>query len=390
MLWAFYCSHGMGQPESPWVMKPAEMLMQEASVLLAYGGNVQIYENPMGLRSGQLIPWRMTRMRDVGKFVKARRAVCQDTETIPQVAVLHSEHHLRSTPNGKNLMWNVDVSPVQGAVFSLLEQHYGVDIRDEWALKPCMSEYPVIVAPEQDKMSNEMVKSLKEYVKDGGHLLLTGAAAFERFGGEFLGVTKGVIEEKKAYHVPGADGSASLFSSAWRMVDCTTATALGKLATTPLLDERLTKHPYAVLNRVGRGLVLYVPANLFRDFNHNRYPLIRAFVGDLMKHLDKGIGIRVTKAPVSIDFTPRRRGDDIILHFINRASGIPNQTNNGAVDEIPKVGPITMKVKLPRKPRSVKLMLEKGSIKSKWLSKGGVLEFTVDLVRIHAAVVIRM
>jgi len=51
-----------------------------------------------------------------------------------------------------------------------------------------------------------------------------------------------------------------------------------------------------------------------------------------------------------------------MIHLINRASGIPNQPHNGAVDEIPPVGPITITVRRPTPPRSVRLAFEKGGI----------------------------
>jgi hypothetical protein len=385
MLWAFYCSHKMGQPESPWVMKPAEMLMQEAAVLLAFGGNVQIYENPPGLRNGQLIPWRMRRLGQVGRFVKARRTLCQDALTVPQVAVLHSEHHLRATPNGKNLMWGVGVTPVQGAVFSLLECHYGVDILDEWALRPRLAEFPVVVAPEQDAMSADMVQALKAYVHGGGRLLVSGPKALARFGTEFLGVTEGKLEEKKSYHVPADEGMTPLFSDPWRLLECTTARPLGSLGRSPLTDERLLDHPCAVLNRVGRGRVVYVPANLFRDFNHNRYPLTRAFIATLMRTLAGRLPIEVD-APVSVDVVLRRKRGALIVHLINRASGIPNQTNNGAIDDIPFVGPI--RIRLAGSTGKATVALEPGRLSRRKLGKAGQ-ELVLDRVRIHAAVVVR-
>ncbi len=392
MLWAFYCSHGMGQPESPWTMKPVQMLMQEAAVLLSFGGNVQIYENPGGLRNGQLIPWRMRRMGEVGRFVKARRKACQGTDTVPQVVVLHSEHHLRATPNGKNLMWNTDVAAVQGAVFSLLECRYGVDIRDEWALLPRISDYPAVVAPEQDFMSDGMVSSLKKYVAEGGRLLLTGARAVERFGAEFLGVEgAGNVEEKKCYHVPAGEGTVPLYSSVWRLLKCGTSKPLGRLGLTPLPSERLLEHPCAVLNKVGKGKLVYVPANLFRDFNHNRYPLTRSFVADLMSRLDPALDVRMEAAPACVDFVPRRRGEELILNFVNRASGIPNQPGNGAIDEIPKVGPIRISVRLKAKPKNVRLLLEKSELARRWsprASGGGTLDLTLRQLHIHAAIVI--
>ena len=385
MLWNFYCSHGMGKPESPWTAKPVEMLQQEAAVLLAFGGNVQVYENP-GVRTGQLIPWRAKRIQAMGRFVHQRRAVCQGTETIPQIAVLHSETHLRRTPTGANLMWNTDASPVQGAVFSLLECSYGVDILDEWALLQRLDQFPVIVAPEQDFMSDAMVAALKGYVERGGRLLVSGAKAFERFGKKFLGVKSGSVEEGKTYHVPAADGSVPIWSKDWRRVKPTTAKGFGRLALTALLDERLLPEPAYTVNRVGKGQVAYVGCNLFRDFTHNRYPLCRTFIGEVCEQLaGNRWNIRVS-APVGVDVTLRRKAGSILVHFVNRGSGIPNQPNNGAIDCIPTVGPMQVRMRLAHKPSTVKMALEPATVA--WRYSKGWLTATVDRVRIHNTLVI--
>ncbi len=389
MLWAFYCSHGMGAAESPWVAKPVEMLEQEAAVLLAFGGNVQVYENPGGLRNGQLIPWRQRRWGEVGRFIRRRRQLCQGAGSVPQIAVLHSETHLRATPTGKNLMWNVDVEPVQGAVFSLLECHYGVDILDEWALQPRLDEFPVIVAPEQARMSEAMVEGLRAYVLHGGRLLVSGAASLERFGAEFLGVTPGQLDESRTYHVPAGDGTVPLFSKSWRRVETTTARGHGQIGLTPLADERLLPHPAFTVNRVGRGAVAYVPCSVFRDFGHNRYPLTRQFIGGVVKALAPRLDVSV-EAPACIDVALRRKGKRRIVHLINRSSGIPNQPNNGAIDQIPNVGPVRVRMRLPRAPRGVRLAYESG--KPEWSftprRDGGVLDVRLASVRIHAALVI--
>ncbi|MBI2190478.1 MAG: alpha-L-fucosidase [Planctomycetes bacterium] len=389
MLWAFYCSHGMGKPDSPWTMKPVEMLQQEAAVLLAFGGNVQVYEHPPGLRNGQLVPWRQERLRALGRFVKVRRRLCQDTETIPDAAVLHSEHHVRSGPTGKNLLWGVDVAPVQGAVFSLLECHRGVDILDEWALRPRLNQFPLVVAPEQHRMSEEMAAALQEYVRQGGRLLISGAESFDRFGEEFLGVRAGTVEEKKSYHVPAGDGSVPIYGERWRLVECTRARPLGALGTTASLDERLLPHPAATLHTVGRGRVVYIPTGVFRDLNHNRYPLTRVFLAQALSVLAAPRRIRV-ETPTAIDVVLRRKGNRRMVHLINRGSGIPNQPNNGAIDEIPAVGPVTVTLLEERRPRGVRLAFERGSLDWNWRprARGGELAVQVSRVRIHAAVVV--
>ncbi len=115
-----------------------------------------------------------------------------------------------------------------------------------------------------------MVAALKQYVTNGGKLLLTGAAVYDRFGEDFLGVTAGTLVAETTYHLPAADGATAFYSSAWRLVETTKARGILSLGITPLLDEYLLANPGAAINRYGKGQVLYLPADIFRDFAHNR------------------------------------------------------------------------------------------------------------------------
>ena len=388
MLWAFYKSRGMGDQSSPWTFKPVQMLEQEAAVTLALGGNIQIYEHPPGLRDGRLAPWRMKRLGQVGRFVKARKSVCQGTETIPQIAVLHSEHHHRSQPV-TNLHWGYDTSPVRGAVYSLLECSYGVDILDEWALLPKLQMFPIVVAPEQDRMSDAAVEALKAYTSAGGRLVLTGAAAYDRFGGDFLGVESVELKKDIVYYVPAAGGNVPVFSRAWRLVRPTSATAFGRLATTALLDEELLPNPAVTVNKVRKGAVAYAPFDLFRFFHTDRYPMVRAFIGDVVEELAAKLEVRV-RAPIAVDVILRRKAAKRIIHLINRSSGIPNQPHNGAIDDIFAVGPITIELPCEARPKKVATLFEKS--KCTWTytnaRHGGKLRVVVPSVTIHEAVVV--
>ena len=385
MIWASYRIGSPGSRTAIPTFKPTQMIQQEAAVTLAMGGMVQVYENSGGLRDGRLIPWRIKQLREVARFVKTRKGLCQGSETVPQVAVLHSEHHVRSRPAPD--LWEVDIGPVQGATYSLLENHYGVDIMDEWALKPRLCDFPVVVVPEQDGMSEEMVEVLKGYVRDGGKLLVSGAAAFERFGGRFLGVSGGKVESEPRYHISAGDWATRVFSRTWRLVKPRAAKPFGRLGRTPLLDERLVPSPAATINRVGKGTVAYVPFDVFRFFGGAHYPMVRRFVGELTRALAGRLDIRV-EAPTCVDVVLREKAGKTIIHLINRASGVPNGPNNGAVEEIPPVGPVTVELKLPKRPASVKLAFEKGNFNWKYVARGGRLVATVDKVHIHAAIVV--
>jgi hypothetical protein len=238
-------------------------------------------------------------------------------------------------------------------------------------------------------MSDAMVDALKRYVTAGGRLVVSGAAALERFGGRFLGVKGGTVQHDVTYHVPAADGSVPVFSEHWRLAGPTSARAVGRLGTTPLLDDRLLAYPAATLNKVGKGTVAYIPFNVFRFFNRRRYPLVRAFVGELTRALTGRQAIHV-EGPTCVDVVLRQKGGKSIIHLINRASGIPNKPNDVTVDEIPAVGPVRVEVQAARKPQRVSLAFEDGAFDWKYVAgkQGGKVVATVAQVHIHCAVVI--
>ena len=386
MLWGFYGSHGNGNPRSPMTFKPPQMLMQEAAVLAVFGGNVQIYEHPP-VRDGRLSPWRQKRLGEVVRFIRARRSVCQGSETVPQVAVLHSEHHLHATISGPNLLWNVDTTPVEGAVYSLLENHYGVDVMDEWALLPRLDEFPVVVVPEQHAMSDTMAAELLRYLRSGGRVLLTGSACFDRFGADVIGAISVATEADRSYAIAAADGDVPVYSGEWRILEPTGGKPLRTLGEGSFLEGCETGRPAAVLNRVGGGRLLYVPGALFADFHRNRYPLMRSLVGELVRALAGRLPLEVS-APVCIDVAFRRKGRRLVVHLVNRSSGIPNAPNNGAIDEIPAVGPVTVSIALPEPPRRVERRLERGAVD--WSFARGRVTVTIPSVHIHAAIALTL
>ena len=385
MLWGFYKLGPMSDHTMPWTFKPVQMLQQEAAVTLAQGGAVQIYEHPPALRNGQLIPWRMQRMGEVGAFVQARQALCQDSEMLPQVAVLHSENHYYADAAVPFPNPGAATKAVEGGTFALLENHYGVDILDEWALLPRLSDFALVVAPERNKMSDAMVTALQDYVRGGGKLIVSGADAYERFGGDFLGVTSAAIEEDKAYHIAVTEGAVPLWSQTWRMVQPTTGQPFSTLGTTPLLDERLLDYPAAVINRVGQGAVAYIPYNIFAYFANAHYPMVRQFIGELTRDLVGRLPIRV-QGPRAVDVVLRRKDGQTIVHFINRTSGFANQPSDGAIDEIPFVGPLTLQMDLPAAPAAVTLAFEQAGFN--WDYVGGTLTATLERLHIHAAIVV--
>jgi hypothetical protein len=386
MLWVHYAKSGVPLESLDWTMKPAQMMQQEAALILALGGSIQTCEHPFnGIRDGRIVPWRMKRTGELAAFVKSRWALCEGTETIPQIVVLHSERHAYSSPAGG--IFSIDAAPVEGAVFSLLECHRGVDILDEWAILPRLSQFPVVVVSEQERMSNEMLTALKKYVQDGGKLLVCGTGVFDRFGRDFLGV-QGEKIETHTYYVP-ANNCTVPVDTGWRLIETTTAQCLAKLGQNLFPDQQLSPYPAATLNRVGRGAVAYIPCNIFRIFAAERNQPIRAFIQTVLHALTGDMDSDVA-APTCVDVVFRRKGSKRIVHLVNRSSGIPNLPNSGVIDEIPRVGPITVTMTMPRRPKNVSLAFEDAAIQ--WDYRSGQnsrqVKIEVPSIHIHAAVVV--
>ncbi len=392
MLWAFYRTSLPLDPLPPFSFKPLQMLQQEAAVTLALGGSLQVYEHPSPVRSGQLIPWRMKVIGAVSEFAHARRAVCQGTESLPQVAVLHSETHTNHH-RGRNLMWGVDTKPVQGAVFALLENHYGGDVLDEWALLQRLEGFSVIVVPEQEERSAEMVVALKAYASQGGRLLLSGAGMGARFGAGFLGVHTGEVKTSAEFYLCAKEQSSSVqqsvpvTSASWTLLQPEGAQGMGRLGLSSLLDERLLDAPVWTWNGIGLGAVAWLPFDLFRFFEKTRYPLLRRFVGEVLAQFAGRLAVRIS-APTCIDAILRRKVGQIQVHLLNRLSGLPNNPSNGAVDEIPPAGPVTVEIDLPQAPASVSLVFEDEPVT--WDYRSGVLCAEIARVWIHSSLLIEL
>ena len=374
MLWSFY-----GEFHDTSTMKPIEMLQQQAAGILALGGNIQTCENPfIGLRTGKYPGWRARHLAGLRGFVKTRQALCQDTQTLPQIGVLHSEHHFRKAQKCRDFFFSVDVAAARGAALSLIECQFGVDILDEWALLQHLVEFPIVVVPEQDNMSEEMVGALKDYAAGGGTLLISGARGFDRFGPEFLGTNPGNLVDEKIFYLPVKSESVPVKSARWRLVETTTAQSLASLAESPLLDAQLLSNPAAIVNPVGRGRVAYVPFDIFREFDRTHYPLVREFIHEVIRSLGGPLDISV-EAPVYVDVILRQRKNRKIIHLINQA--------DGQKGEIPKVGPIFISAKIPQPVGNISLKFEDATLDWK-ITGQGTLEILINRLHIHSAVVI--
>jgi hypothetical protein len=374
MAWSFLNIGGQG-----YTMKTVPHLCQEVSIVLAQGGAVFIYNQPQ--RSGRLTEWHQDLFAQVADFCRARKEYCFKSETIPQIALLHSEtsYYQHNDP-----LFNFGSAnlALEGALHALLENGYSVDMLNEETLLQRLDQYPAVVVPEMAHVPDEVKAALRAYVERGGRLMLSGDFVPEQWG-DWTGVT--VREGVRGGGWLPADNGAVTVSGAWQAVDLAGATSLA-----PMLQQQdpvlnAYDFPAATARRVGEGGVVVIPGPVFRNYHASHYPRLRRFVGDCFNALETPGLVRL-EGPWYIEMSARTKDDRTLIQFVNRSSGGHLAPNRHMVEHVPDAGGFTVRVPMTERP--TKCFMAPDPVGVDWTWKDGILEARVAGLHIHNVLVI--
>ncbi len=375
MAWSFLQTGG-----GAWATKTAVHLCQELSVVMANGGNAFIYDVPK--RSGRLVPWHQDMLAEVARFCRKRKAVCQGTRSVPQVALLHSQSHFYAHNN--SIYGTAEATlPLEGALHALLESHFHVDVLNEDRLLARMEEYPVVVVAEQTHLPRDLVKRLGEWVRDGGRLVLSGPEAAKVFQ-DLCGVKPAGRARTEATWVP-AEGGAVPVAGPWQPVKLEGARALASLLNSQEPDRDALPFPAATLREVGKGRVALIPGPAFEAYARTHYPRLRSFLGQVVGAAASKLAVEAD-APPSVHLTLRRKGGKLLVNLYNLSALPALGPSNHMVEQVPVVGPVTVRVRCPQAPEKVSLAPDRGGLW--WEHKAGVLEARIEGLHIHNVLVI--
>ncbi len=374
MAWGF-----LGTGNQGWTMKTVPHLSQEVSVVLAQGGSVFIYNVPQ--RSGRLTEWHQDILGQVADFCRERKEWCFRTQTIPQVAILHSEtsYYKHNDPLFNFAKANV---ALEGALHAVLENGYSADLLNEEALLERMAQYPAVIVPEQAEVPEKVQSALAGYVKKGGRLLLTGAHVAEQYG-KLAGVApRG--EERQPGWVPAENG-AVIIAGTYQAVDLKSAKALAPLLNQQDPELNRTDLPSATRNAFGDGVVVAVHGPVFASYHAAHYPLMRRFLGNMIDALDAP-GLARLDGPWWIEMSVRQRDGKRLIQFVNRSTSGYLAGDRHMVENVPDAGPFVVTLPMAEKPRRCYMAPEATGLE--WTWKDGVLTAKVAGLAIHNVLVI--
>ncbi len=363
-----------------WTFKTAEHLQQESAEVIMNGGGMLVYDTPQ--RSGHLIGWRQDILAEVAAFCRERQSVCLGTESLPQVALLHNTADFY---DNNDPLYNLGTAsqPLEAALQLLLENHCHVDIVNDTNLLQNIGKYPMVCIPEPMNVSGQLLDACKDYVADGGHLLVSGGNGASIFG-ELLGVETSGEPVDGVYSMQVGKEAVSA-KGLWQMVETAGADVIGYLCKgeEPVKDR--LEYPAATINCYGKGKTAGIYGPLFGFYFNNPYPRLRKFFGSIIEELHNPDLIRV-EAPARVEISVRARENAMMVHMLNRGSGHPLSPKNSAVEDIPPVGPIKITVPLAREPERVYTAPDGTAVASEWRS--GRLEVLIPSLHIHNVLII--
>ena len=252
-----------------------------------------------------------------------------------------------------------------------------------------MDSYPLCVVPEQELLDPETIAKLTSYVRNGGALIVSGAAC-EAFQEELgVSVSHEFVQgycDASALTIPDGDRTVTLIGD-WNRVAVHSASTVK-----PILlsrdggsQSKVSGFPAMTVRAVGKGVIAGIYGPLFDAFAYSHYPGIRRAVGELIEAMDIPKLARIT-APASVVMTMRQKEDFHFIHFVNTSCDHLTSPKNPIVESVPPAGPIHAEIPMPR-PSSV--TLEPGGAPVHWTYGNGRLTFDIPQVGIHDIVAIR-
>jgi hypothetical protein len=372
--------------------KPREQMEQEMAIIIANGGRYHAWDNPTP-ESGLVAERQEFAGQVVAPFLRARQRWCLHTTRIPALSLLFTAtHHYAATrtaptcfPNGGR------VSPVLRCAPGVLrENHLDYEmisrerlLRQEIRTNCLLAEDLAAVQPDEEK-------ALRQYVENGGVLVLTGA-----------GLTRGSLADFAGLAVE----SSPLHDQEWEAAGLNGQPGIPLYRARTLAPEvevllsaRFATGQLPLVSRVkqGRGAVLAVlcPAFSVAMESPQRAGVLKSL---RTRILETAVPISrrllTTTAPEFVETILRQQGNDYILHLVSSAPGkrelFPSRHPHYRITDIAAMPACEINLRLPRKPREIRLQPAKAAVTT-WSYEKGWVRMQIGGAAIYQMVHIRM
>jgi hypothetical protein len=345
MAWGFSWDGG----KMPMSIKSSVQLEQEAAQIMAMGGGVQFYfQQNMDL---SIKPWIAPMLSEIAKFCRDRQAYCHKAKAIPQIALLYPTASYQR--NGSR-PYNNGTGRLQGALNLVLDGQYTVEILMEHHLYGNMKQYPLIIIPECDYLEASFLEELKDYIKEGGNLLIIGTGAAKIFAKE-LGIKSLKEKDESRLFISAGERIGAIRSGMDSVELIPGAKAISRFYGDS--DFRNRQETIASSsNKVGKGRIEGIYFNAGSAYLEYKSPVLRDFISKSIAELFPDPLVRVTGSHL-VHVTVNDLNGRMYVNLVNLA-GEHTNTTAIAYDEIPALKNLNVSINTVKKPAKIMLQPE--------------------------------
>jgi hypothetical protein len=369
MAWGFSWN-GKTMPMSD---KSVIQLEQEAAEIMAMGGGVQFYFQQN--RDLSLKPWLAGKLSEIGAFCRERQAYCHKAQAIPQIALLYPT---KSYMNHSSTAYSFPTDKLQATLYALLDNQLPVEVLMEHHLTGNTSRYPMIVIPECDYIEPSLLNELREYIQNGGNLLIIGAETAEVFSKE-LGIKSAKTKDEKAWFISAANRLGCVNSKILEVelgADCKAISNF--YGSNDYRDP--SKTIASSVKQVGKGKIAAIYFNAGTAYSQYKTPVIRDFIAETIAQLSPEKMVEVVGSQLVHVALNKLKGKTMV-NLINVAGEHTNQTAI-AYDQVPPLTDLTVSIKTPAKPAKIVMQPEGKELKFTW--SAGKSTVLIPKLEIHS------
>lgn len=348
-------------------------MLQEGALVMSSGSSWFLWVN-------RLTPDQFDHLRACVGLVDARREALGRTYSLNPIAVLLSEttwrHGLTSAVPGY-----YDSSTPRSLAFALQDAYYGVDVVNEQTLCERLRHYQVVFVAGQRAIAAETLAALRQFVQDGGTLIVTGAGL--RTGEQedpeisaLLGLSRSKEERQQVCGLTVAGGKVPL-RGVWQ-ASVSEAEVLAAFTDSDL--------PALTVRTLSKGQVAYFALSRFPYPDDDGLAL---WIIDKLR-IPPMVSVSGPARDNHLAFSVRRKGDSqVALHIADMttyAGGRRIEPNSShEIDPVQTIPEVPLRVALATKPQSVRVLPAASDLEWHW--EDGLLRLSVSNVNTHAVVI---
>jgi hypothetical protein len=321
--------------------KSPRYLEQKGAMIIEQGGGYQVYINQN--RDASLPESSIPDLKRVGDFCRAREPYCFKTQAIPQIALLYSgpshNYQLRTLAafdqrDGGNRKLRI-------ALQTLLDARYSVQVLQEYNLEATLNKYPLLVIPYWEYLEPQFIKKVKQYVYNGGKLLVMGPSACHLFD------------------ISAAGSSPNNSSNGLPVI----------------------KRNY------GKGVIAGINADVSVDFSKSPDAQLEQTVSGLVKQLFTNPIVNVSGSD-KIHIAVNTKNNATFIHLVNMGDVMDPNAPSGQEFKLPPISDeLTINYHSDRRPAQI--LLQPGNVAVSYNYNNGVATFKVHGVDIYSIVEIK-